>query len=187
MSDPASPQTQERGSEQQRKSIEFYLRSDAVPLAETDMMIPAAPSPEVIEIASKFDLAGYDAGSDVQVLFRQSDPDGFSLVYAWFGPDLQLLSHSHNSDCMYYVISGSVLIGAREIRAGEGFFVPADRQYQYQAGDKGVEVLEFRHTTSFDIRTAETSESRWRQAFDIVDSHRASWLAAERPRQSPAF
>jgi mannose-6-phosphate isomerase-like protein (cupin superfamily) len=184
MSEPAPSATQERASGRGRKPIEFYLRGDAVPLAETDMMIPAELPAKVMEIAGRFDFADLDAGSDVQVLFRQSDPEGFSLVYAWFAPDFQLLSHSHDSDCMYYVISGSIIIGAREIGAGEGFFVPADRPYQYRAGGQGVQVLEFRHATSFDIKTVETSESRWRHAFDVAASHRASWLAAERPRQA---
>ena len=70
-----------------------------------------------------------------------------SLVHAWFGPGYRLPRHTHSADCLYYVISGSAVLGNHTLRAGDGFFVPANAPYQYDAGPEGVEVLEIRGAT----------------------------------------
>jgi len=85
-------------------------------------------------------------GSAVTPLFAQRTPDGMSLVHAWFGPNFPLFRHSHPKygDCLYYIVAGSIVMGSRVLKAGDGFFVPNGAPYKYQAGPDGVEVLEFR-------------------------------------------
>ena len=76
---------------------------------------------------------GTSGGNVVKVLFQAAD-DGMSLVWSWFGPDYPLPRHSHNADCLYYVVAGEARMGNRVIAAGAGFFVPAGAPYAYTAG-----------------------------------------------------
>jgi hypothetical protein len=69
--------------------------------------------------------------------------------------------HSHNGDCLYYVVGGELRIGARTLRKGDGMFIPADSAYTYQAGEGGVEVLEFRNATHFNIALKGNESGRW--------------------------
>jgi quercetin dioxygenase-like cupin family protein len=89
------------------------------------------------------------------VPFRQQGPDGFSLVTVEFAPGYWLPRHSHSSDCLYYVVAGSLQMGARVLGPGDGFFLPAGQPYAYRAGAEGVKLLEFRHSTAFDIQITE--------------------------------
>jgi len=96
------------------------------------------------------------------VPFRQEGPNGFSLVSLDFPPGAMLPRHSHSADCLYYVVSGGISMGKRELGPGDGFFVPADQPYGYAAGSEGVVLLEFRHSTAFDTKFHERDSSRLR-------------------------
>ena len=43
-------------------------------------------------------------------------------------------------------------MGSQVLEAGDGFFVPSDAPYAYEAGSEGVVVLEFRTATSFGMK-----------------------------------
>ena len=96
------------------------------------------------------------------VPFRQEGPNGFSLVSLDFAPGAILPRHSHSSDCLYYIVSGGIVMGTRELGPGDGFFVPADQPYGYRAGSEGVTLLEFRHSTAFDTKFHEKDPARFR-------------------------
>jgi quercetin dioxygenase-like cupin family protein len=96
------------------------------------------------------------------VPFRQEGPDGFSLVSLDFPPGAILPRHSHSADCLYYIISGGIVIGKRELGPGDGFFAPAEHPYGYRAGAEGVKLLEFRHSTAFDTKFHEKDPARFR-------------------------
>jgi quercetin dioxygenase-like cupin family protein len=96
------------------------------------------------------------------VPFRQEGPDGFSLVRLDIPPGGILPRHSHSADCLYYVVSGGIVMGKRELGAGDGFFVPSDQPYGYSAGSEGVVLLEFRHSTAFDTKFFERDPARFR-------------------------
>ena len=85
-------------------------------------------------------------GSTTTNLFAQGGPNGMSLTHVWFGPDFQLFRHSHPAygDCLYYVLTGSIIMGSKTLGPGDGFFVPNGLPYKYKAGPEGVQVLEFR-------------------------------------------
>ena len=96
------------------------------------------------------------------VPYRQDTRDGMSLVHLDFPPGAMLPRHSHSADCLYYIISGGIVLGKRELGPGDGFFVPADQPYGYRAGAEGVVLLEFRQSTAFDTKFHEKDPSRFR-------------------------
>jgi quercetin dioxygenase-like cupin family protein len=103
------------------------------------------------------------AAAHLTVPFRQEGPGGFSLVTVDFGPGFLLPRHSHDSDCLYYVIGGSLIMGTRELGPGDGFFLPADQAYAYRAGPQGLRLLEFRHQASFDMKIYEKDMASYRE------------------------
>ena len=44
-------------------------------------------------------------------LFKEPGDVGMNLVYAWFQSGVVLRQHSHNADCLYYVLGGSLQDG----------------------------------------------------------------------------
>jgi quercetin dioxygenase-like cupin family protein len=119
---------------------------------------------------------GHDA-----VLFRGDGDDGFSLVRAWFGPHYVLPRHTHDGDCLYYVAEGSLVMGSQVLEAGDGFFVPSDAPYAYEAGPEGVTVLEFRSRTSFGMDIPGGQLERLRRMGTVADEQADEW--AERRAQ----
>jgi quercetin dioxygenase-like cupin family protein len=156
------------------RGLRFFRRSDAADLADTTVMrrpvLDPMPDREVLtEVAT---ASGYVN----QVLFGDPDGGGMSLIRLWYAPHYALPRHSHDVDCLYYVVAGEAQLGNRTVAAGDGFFVPADAPYAYSAGPEGVEVLEFRATSSFGIRVNE-SPGRWEQLAEIARTHREEWEA----------
>lgn len=121
--------------------------------------------------------AGLGAGGTVDVLLRQQpDEGGFSLVRLWFKPNYPLVRHTHDADCLYYVLSGSALMGSQTLRTGDAFFVPAKAPYRYTAGPDGVEVLEIRHDVAqFGMVIPDEPEASWRSMEEAVAANRDDW------------
>lgn len=139
--------------------------------------------PEGFTRPENVDGASVLNGQIIKVLFRQEAEDGgFSLVYSWFKPNFLLPRHSHNADCLYYVVTGTAHLGQQVLRAGDGFFVPADAPYQYSAGPEGVEVLEFRKTGSFDMKITDDTE-RYAKIFAVAAANAANWSSMTAPPQ----
>lgn len=148
---------------------------DGAPVAELDdLMAPPAIPASVLESFAPADLAFLNEGFRTEPVFRDSDPSGFSLVNVRLAPDAILPAHTHEVDCLYYVLSGSIHLGRRVLGPGAGFFVPANKAYGYRAGSEGTAILEFRHATHFGMVITETSHSRWRELFDNAKRH-AGW------------
>lgn len=162
-----------------KRGVTIHLAADAPCSAETDLMqlTEEQLAPLLME-PSAFAL-----GAQTKVLVR--DAGGFTLIHAWFKSDFPLPRHSHNTDCMYYVISGSAIMGKRVLRAGDSFFVPANAPYQYDAGPEGVEVLEIRHHAHHTDMSVLDAPERMRQTMsDAIDKHGEKWSAAT---VSPTF
>jgi quercetin dioxygenase-like cupin family protein len=167
MTDETSP------VEKDRSRFAIFRDRDAPSLDETGMM-QAKLTPEAVAGSTQLVEAGVLAGSEVRQLFRHAGDDGFSLVHVWFKPHYHLPRHSHDADCLYYVISGEVVMGSQVLGAGDGFYIPQDQSYGYRAGPDGVEVLEFRHSTSFDIKIDEKPEV-FARILETVKEHREQW------------
>ena len=156
-----------------KRGITVFRAADSVDLANTDFMTRPGTMPEGFQSVRDEMGAGAAAGAEAKVLVR--DAGGFSLVYLWFKPNYPLLRHSHDVDCMYYVISGSAVMGRQTLRAGDSFFVPARAPYQYNAGPDGVEVLEVRHgSEQFDIEVV-PDPPRWRAMVEVVKANQTAW------------
>jgi len=160
-----------------KPAIQWFTADDGIDLHASGVMSPARMNPE---IAEQVDLASLSGGAKARVLFRGSSPDGFSLVHAWFGEDFPLPRHTHSADCLYFVLRGELRMGSKVLRAGDGMFVPAGRPYTYRAGPGGVEVLEFRSSTSFDMQTLDQDVAKWRAFAAQAELRQQDW-AQTRP------
>lgn len=154
-----------------RRGIKFYARSEAPFLHETEVMsFPVLTEPAEAQFGEWAGLGGHCT----KVLFADPDGSKMSLVWAWFGPGFVLPRHSHSADCLYYVVAGEARLGNRVVPQGEGFFVPADAPYAYTAGPEGVQVLEFRGVSSFDMKISE-SPKRWDHIVEVARARSAEW------------
>jgi hypothetical protein len=109
------------------------------------------------------------------VLFRDVASNGFSLVHAWFGENFPLPRHKHAGDCLYFVLKGELRMGSKIVSAGDGLFVPSGRPYTYRAGPGGVEVLEFRMVSSFDMDTLDQDLEKWQSYTQIGEDMAEVW------------
>jgi quercetin dioxygenase-like cupin family protein len=165
-------------SEEQQQTAMTFFRAEDAPTLDDDGMMTIGPieiDPAAVE-AVDFRLLG--AGQHVTVLFKGEGPDGFSLVSARFAPGYRLPRHSHSADCLYYVVSGEAHMGSRVLKPGDGFFILAEAPYAYTAGPEGVEVLEFRHATTFDIKIRDKTVEQWKPVIEAIRAHGDTWSPA---------
>jgi quercetin dioxygenase-like cupin family protein len=118
--------------------------------------------------------AAPSAGESVRCLFRE--PQGrYSLCQAWFKSGFIVPRHSHDADCLYYIIAGELKMGSKTLRKGEGAFVPADHAYTFEAGPEGVELLEFRNATNFHFRFRSNDEAHWDRMAGVYRDRAEAW------------
>ena len=169
--------TKEISSENAFRVFRF---EDAPDLEETSHMEYVVTSDEVAAGLEDAAVAGADGGNTVRTLF--SAP-GFSLTYAWFKSGFPLPRHSHDCDCLYYIVAGRLQLGTEDLGPGDGFFVPANKAYTYVPGPNGVEVLEFRNEENFDIKFLMKNAAMWKKLVSKVEENKSSWVTEERPSQ----
>jgi quercetin dioxygenase-like cupin family protein len=161
-----------------RRGIRLFRGADAVAIAESgamsapqfdpeDMKALAADGPRPKTVA---------LGIDDRLVFQGEGPTGNSLVRAWLAPHYVLPRHTHSGDCLYYIVEGSITMGAQSLGAGDGFFVPSDAPYAYEAGPDGAVVLEFRTQTSFDMQIPGGQLERWRKMATVAEEHGERWV-----------
>lgn len=159
----------------QRKRVAFFSSKDAQKLGE-DRMPTEGLTPSVLAgVAKLMSATKPGLGEDATVLFAEPGETGMSLVRGWFKSGYILPAHSHSHDCLYYVLAGELRMGSHVVRAGDGFLLPADTPYSYEAGPDGVEVLEFRNATHFNIVLREATEDRWDQLADNYRDRAEAW------------
>jgi quercetin dioxygenase-like cupin family protein len=174
--EPSSTADEPGPARPRKDRFAFFPAEHAPSLSESEMMdAPVFVAPDIVQQGDRELLR---AGQKLRVLFRHAGPDGFSLVHVSFAPHYPLPRHSHNVDCLYFVVRGEVVLGNRVVSAGEGFFVPKDHPYAYSAGPDGVDLLEFRHATTFDFVVREADPDRWRTIIDIARANQALWTKA---------
>ena len=162
---PAEPKASKKG-------ISFFGGPEASPeLYESGIMSLPTMDPEAPDQLVEWALSG---GHVVKTLFQHEGDEGMSLVWSWFGPNYALPRHSHSADCLYYVVAGEAHLGNRVVPAGSGFFVPADAPYAYTAGPEGIQILEFRGVSSFDMKITEKL-GRWDAIVDVVRENKDTW------------
>jgi hypothetical protein len=176
-----SDETENKGSGQAAARFQIYRASDARNYAEHNVMSMDAITPVAAQGLGHFQGAGEGDGQLVRLLFATP---GFSLTHVWFKSGYPLPLHSHNSDCLYYIVAGSLQVGRETLGVGDGFFIRRNVAYTYVPGPQGVEVLEFRNTDNFNIRFRSDSQAVWEQAAAILAAHREAWSREPPPSQS---
>lgn len=124
--------------------------------------------------------AGYMDGDEVQILTQMP---GYSLAHAWLKKSYPLALHSHDSDCMYYIVAGTLKLGTEELGPRDSFFVPAGVPYTYKPGPEGVEVLEIRHAPKFNFVNLSKTETYWTKAAETIAANHEDWKTAVRPSE----
>ena len=144
--------------------LAIFTAAEAPTLEETGMMDAMSFTEDAADATpiSTEEMEKLQAGARLTVPFQQQGPGGFSLVSIDFAPGYTLPRHSHSSDCLYYIIEGSIVMGRRKLGPGDGFFLPAEQPYAYHAGPRGVKLLEFRHETAFDMKVYEKDMASYR-------------------------
>jgi quercetin dioxygenase-like cupin family protein len=61
-----------------------------------------------------------------------------------YQPFADIAVHSHSADEVIYVVSGSMIVGNRELKAGSSMFVAAETLYGFKAGAEGLRMVVFR-------------------------------------------
>lgn len=163
----------------QKARFAIFRAADACAL-DNDHMPVVGGGPVDAEGSAAAHAAGMMEGAVVKVLF--SDPvSGVSVTYAWLKANFQLPRHSHSSDCAYYVVSGEAHLGTEILKAGDGFFVPAEGMYVYHAGPQGVEVIEFRTAQPFDMKISGNSAAFWAHMVRVSTDNRETWRTQTPP------
>lgn len=142
------------------------------------IMTHEPPKEVEVEGAQKLIEAGVESGHENRVIFAGA---GFSLVYAWFKSGYPLPRHSHNSDCLYYILAGSLKLGNDELFKGDGFLLRSGVPYTYTVGSSGLEILEFRASELFNIELFANNPAFWNRAVKTVEENRERWLDEVKP------
>jgi mannose-6-phosphate isomerase-like protein (cupin superfamily) len=158
--------------------FKVYKAKDAQGLMESGCMTMEPMSDDQRAGMKKLVEAGYLHGDEVRILV---DLPGFSLAHAWLKKDYPLTLHSHDSDCLYYVVAGTLRLGTEELGPRDCFFVPAGTPYTYRPGPEGVEVLEFRHEGKFNFKLMSKAASYFEKAAETVAENVENWKVAARP------
>ena len=157
--------------------FKIYRAAEAPSFSEVSCMETVGLSPAIIDGIQRAGEAGADDANVVKLLFSMP---GMSLTYAWFKSGFPLPLHSHNAECLYYIVAGTLRLGTEQLGAGDGFFVGTDVPYTYTPGPQGVEVLEFRTADHFDIRFLGKTEAYWDKTVATLQQRRDVWTS-ERP------
>lgn len=144
-------------------------------------MAMAGDAPNMMAALPLFANAGPESGEYVDVPYHRSN---MSLARLWLKSGFALPLHSHDCDCLYYIVAGSVELGSETLVAGDGFYVGSEVPYGYVAGPEGAEVLEFRTTDSFGIRVRDKSAEGWAKVADRVRESQDRWAIEEPPIRS---
>ncbi len=105
--------------------------------------------------------AFHDGTCKVQTLYADPEGDGVSLGVYVFPPNFSLPRHWHDCDQIVFVLEGSVSIGNRQLRPGEGYYTRAGATYSFTAGPRGARFMEFRPVTKFRTVFVEDNPDRW--------------------------
>ena len=161
----------------QHPRFEVFRGADAPTLAECQCMTMEGETPNMMATLARFPEMMSAGGEHVDVPYRRPN---MSLARLWLKSGFPLPLHTHDCDCLYYVVAGSILLGSETLTAGDGFYVGRDVPYGYTAGPEGAEVIEFRATDVFTIRLKDKPEASWDKMAGQVIESRERW-ATEAP------
>jgi hypothetical protein len=161
-----------------RQGFKIFRAAEAPTLEEAGCITLAPFAPEAMSAFMKLMESGFHEGEEIRVLVNVP---GFSLTHVWFKKDLPLPLHSHDADCLYYIVAGSLKMGTEVLGPRDCFFVPEDAPYTYRPGPQGVELLEFRHKTQFNYVNHVHGAGFWSKAMDAVKANQDAWKTDTMP------
>lgn len=164
--------------EQLQPKFQIFRGKDALDIMSAGAAKAATYSPLEIERLMSIQGEGRSNGTEIRVMFNMP---GFSLTHVWFKKNYPLPLHSHDADCLYYIVAGTVRLGTETLGPRDGFFVGAGVPYTFVPGPEGVELLEFRHATSVDFKLHAHGEAFWTRAVETVAANKADWENAKMP------
>jgi hypothetical protein len=166
-------------SERKRPNFEIFRGTDARDYGEHNLMRVDDITPAIAEGLAHY--SGSDDQAQGQTVELVYGTPGFSLTKVWFKSGFPLPLHSHSSDCLYYIVAGSLKMGTEVLGPGDGFFVGSDVPYTYTAGPEGVEVLEFRDTNELNIRFKSRTKAFWEKAGKKISERGEVWRYEQPP------
>ena len=164
--------------EQDTRKFTIFRADDAPSLADSGCMTFEPFKESILPLLGQVQEAGVFGGEQARVLFAIP---GFSLTHVWFKSGYPLPPHSHDADCLYYIVAGSIRMGDQTLGPRDGFFVPVDVPYSYTPGPEGVELLEFRHATQFNFVNHANGLAFWEKALQTVKAKQPEWAGAKMP------
>jgi len=156
------------------------FRAQGEPLAE-DMMHPEALDAEGAAAYAQAAEAGMHQGHEIRCLYRSPMPDGPSLCRMWLKSGFVTPRHRHDTNCMYYVLAGELRLGNAVMAPGEGVYVPQGTVYSIEAGPEGLDLLEFRTDTRFNVEYTGNDDAFWGHFLGAVAANAAEWPDQPRP------
>lgn len=163
------------------RRFEIFRGADAPSLDECGCMTTEGETPNLLAVLPTIMGAGMEKGERVEVPYRRP---GMSLARLWLKSGFPLPLHTHDCDCLYYIVAGSIRLGSETLQAGDGFFVGSEVPYGYTAGPEGAEVLEFRATDSFNIRIRDRPIAAWEKDAEKVRAAQERWAGEQPPLRS---
>lgn len=133
--------------------------------------------PAITDGLRRFGEAGAGNGATARVLYSS---DSMHIGYVWFKSGFPLPLHSHDADCFYQIIAGSMSVGTEELRQGDGVLIPGGVPYTVKPGKDGVEFLEVRPTHDYDTRYRGKTEAYWAKIAKAMAARQDIW-ATEKP------
>lgn len=160
-------------ADSERPRFELFRGADAPALEDCDCMTYESDAPNLAAVQPKLAEVMQVRGEYADVPYRR---ENMSLARLWFKSGFPLPLHTHDRDCLYYIVAGSIRMGSETLVAGDGFFVGAEVPYSYTAGPEGVEVLEFRNTDRFNIRIKDKPVAAWEKMLDVMREGATRWV-----------
>ncbi len=121
--------------------------------------------------------------SHTTILFQSGGDPGVSLCHAWFKSGFISPRHSHDADCIYYILAGEARFGSARLGKGDGIFIPASQGYVLEVGEEGCELLEFRNAAQFNIHFKGNDPAHWDKIAQSYAAHTSNWESEIPPSQ----
>lgn len=163
-------------------TVTIYRASEAEPMKsakERGVVRKDHPvHPATAEGVMRFATGGAGDGAMARILFESED---FHVSYAWFKSGFPLPLHSHDANCFYQIIAGSMTVGTQLLGKGDGVLIPASVPYTVTPGPDGVEFIEIRPTSNYDTRYRGKTEKYWDKIVDTLQARKSVWAQEQAP------
>jgi len=103
------------------------------------------------------------------------------VSYVWFKSGYPLPVHSHDADCYYLVIAGSMRVGNEELEKGDGALIPGGTAYTVTPGAEGVEFLEMRTSPDYDTHFRGKTDVYWDRIASTRRARKQIWAGEQAP------